>query len=82
MRRRINPSVFEPLRVKDSLADKIAYITQTKDSRTSDRDFRSFVSHIPVSARGKQNKNKRTAACRSHAGRTSNRDVIVMLIRY
>ena len=36
-----------------------------------------YLSHIPVPASGKDR--KRTAARRSHAGRTSIRDVIVML---
>ena len=52
-------------------------------SRTPDRDFRCFypceifLSRIPVPALGKDK--KLLAACRPHAGRTSIRDIIVML---
>ena len=57
----------------------LAYPLSTQISRTPDLDFRCFLPmwDHSISARGKDK--KRTATCLPHAGRTSTRDVIIML---
>ena len=62
----------------------VAMSYDKKYSRNPDQDFHCFypfdkiLSQIPAPARGKDT-NKRTSAQRLHAGRTSTRDVNVML---